>query len=224
MEAEWSFTATEAGRHLVLPDGRCDVIYRSVGGGAMTPVVTGPATQPYWVAFQPGDTWVGLRFRPEYGGLLWGRRLGQAQNSVLRGEAAFNLIPSLKPNTDLTTLLDTLAAPSPPQGLTRALDVIHASGGRIQIDRLASFAGWSARHLTRLFRDHIGLTAKVYAQLVQFHRALRLIRSGGLSPTATAYEGGYADQSHLTRAFRRFGGFSPAAMPPELSLPTLFPM
>ena len=37
---------------------------------------------------------------------------------------------------------------------------------------------------------------------------------------AAAYEAGYADQSHMTRAFRRFGGFTPANMV-EVTLVTL---
>lgn len=189
-------------------------------------MVTGPATRPYWVTFQPGDTWVGARLRPEYGVTLWRDRLKTAQDTVLRGKSAVDLIPELRTTTGIGALTDLVAwltkntASSRMPGL---IDAIHASGGRIRIERLATFAGCTTRHLNRVFRGHLGLSVKTYAQLVQFHRVLKLIRVGGLPLSAAAYEGGYADQAHLARAFRRFGGFAPSAIPQELSLPTLFP-
>jgi len=188
-------------------------------------VITGPATRPYSVTFQPGDTWIGVRLRPEYGVTLWRERLKTAQDTVLRGEDAANLIPELCKATGSEDLSAVIKGRTPvaESRLPRLIDAIHASGGRIRIERLATFAGWSARHLNRVFRDKIGLSVKTYAQLVQFHRTLKLIRLGGLALPAAAYEGGYADQAHLTRAFRRFGGFTPSALPKEISLPTLFP-
>ncbi|WP_186827093.1 helix-turn-helix transcriptional regulator [Shimia ponticola] len=178
------------------------------------------------MTFQPGDTWVGVRLRPEYGVTVWRDRLNTAQDTVLRGKAAVDLIPGLGATTGIGTLTDllaTLTKNTADSRLPGLIDAIHASGGRIRIERLATFAGWSTRHLNRVFRDHLGLSVKTYAQLVQFHRTLKLIRVGRLPLTAAAYEGGYSDQAHLARAFRRFGGFAPSAIPQELSIPTLFP-
>lgn len=190
----------------------------------MTPVVTGPATQPYWVDFTAGDTWIGVRLRPENAASLWQGQIDQAQDAVLRGAPATALVRSLATGSaDLTRVVTTISTTGGSERLVQVLDAIHASGGRMQITRLAQFAGGSARHLGRVFRHHIGLSVKTYAQLVQFHRTLKLIRVGRVSLTSAAYEGGYADQSHLTRSFQRFGGFAPSDMPEELSMPTLFP-
>ncbi|MEM1302386.1 MAG: helix-turn-helix domain-containing protein [Pseudomonadota bacterium] len=229
-EAYWTFTAADGGRSLILPDGRCDIIYRSGPGGVgpLTPVITGPATQPYWVDYQPGDTWMGVRLRPENAALLWGGEIGAAQNTVLRGKAALARLPRVDAPGDvrpyLLSLVARLSQAQEPTCLPQLMDALHASGGRIRMEHLAQFAGWSTRHLGRIFRAQIGVSAKTYAQLVQFHRTLRLIRDQRLPLAAAAYEGGYADQSHLTRAFQRFGGFAPSEIPAELSVPTLFPM
>lgn len=53
--------------------------------------------------------------------------------------------------------------------------------------------------------------------VIQFHRAIRLIRDVGLDPATAALEAGYADQAHMTRVFRKLGGFTPARVP-ELTL------
>jgi transcriptional regulator GlxA family with amidase domain len=106
--------------------------------------------------------------------------------------------------------------------LSGALDALHVSGGRRRIDELSKYAGCTTRQLNRMFRSNVGLSAKTYAQLVQFHRTLKLIQCERLSITVAAFEGGYADQAHLTRAFQRFGGFTPSNVPHDLSLPMLF--
>jgi len=49
-----------------------------------------------------------------------------------------------------------------------------------------------------------------------------LIVEERLSISDAAYEGGYADHAHLTRAFQRFGGFAPSAIPEDLVRPSVF--
>ena len=230
-EAVWSFRADRAGSSLVLPDGRCDLILRSSRDAPerLIPVVTGPATTAYAAEFREGDRWYGIRLRPNRARSIWGAEITRAKDTVLVGAAAGALIPSLLGDHSDSTALDRLVnaipkadAPAGGQRLARALDVIHATGGRIRIERLAVVLGCSPRHLNRLFRAYVGLTPKVYLQLAQFHRALRMISTGGLSITEAAFEGGYADHAHLTRSFRRFGGFTPRRLPRDLSLPLVF--
>lgn len=231
VEAYWSFTADKAGQNLVLPDGRCDVILRHNINqqNLQFPVVTGPATQAYMVTYEAGDCWLGVRLRPNNGVMLWRNRIENAENAVLRGQDAVALVPDLLTRegaemtlADLATVMAT-KAPSKEDGrLNRALDALHASGGRITIEKLAVFSGCTPRHLNRIFRSHVGLGTKTYAQLVQFHRTLKLVQQEHLSISDAAFEGGYADQAHLARAFRRFGGFTPSEIPKGLSLPALF--
>ena len=231
IEALWSFSAKESGSAIVLPDGRCDVILRNHINrpDQITPIITGPATQMYRVEYDTGDQWFGVRLRPEQGATLWADDLNIARDRVLRGDDALHTMPALAQLKGRALTLDALAQVTRAaicgnidQRLTRAIDMLHASGGRLRVDNLAQQQGGSTRHLHRLFQRNTGLAAKTYAQLVQFHRTLGLLMKGRLPITAAAFEGGYADHAHLTRAFRRFGGFKPSALPPELALPTLF--
>ncbi len=196
--------------------------------GAPIAIVTGPATRAYTVTYDIGDRWQGVRLRPANGVALWKDQIAQASDRVLRGQDAHALVPALAALgcNDITP--DDLAGALPQlqwQGAAQidlAIDTLHASGGRIRIAALARFVGCTPRHLNRMFRSTIGLTPKTYAQLVQFHRALRLIKNPRQSITGSAFEGGYADHAHLTRAFRRYGGFAPSCVPHDLTLPTLF--
>ena len=191
--------------------------------------MTGPATSAYSVHYDEGDVWYGIRLRPDRAKAVWGAQLGAAKNQVARGAAAEVMIPGLGEQTigndPLERLNRSVSKAIIAEGsatLGRALDVIHFSGGRIRVERLADIVSCSSRHLNRLFRNNVGLGCKVYIQLAQFHRTLRLISSGGMTLTQAAFESGYADHAHMTRAFRRFGGFAPTSIPANLTLPTVF--
>ncbi|SFQ77974.1 AraC-type DNA-binding protein [Donghicola eburneus] len=229
-EALWSFRAGQAGTSVVLPDGRCDLILRASAAkpDEYIPIVTGPATFPYSVHFEKGDVWYGLRMRPERGVAVWGSQLLQARDHVARGSDAEALIPVLGETSCDGGPMDQLKRTLPKNSaadsskLTHAIDVIHSTGGRVRVENLSCIVGCSPRHLNRLFCGNVGVRVKSYIQLAQFHRTLRLICSGGITLSQAAYEGGYADHAHMTRAFQAFGGFSPSAIPENLHLPGVF--
>lgn len=170
-----------------------------------------------------------MRLRPANGVVLWQQEIVGAANRVVRGSDVFAIYPSLAELTGSYLTLDYLAmalgdqmTAFPSQRLSNALNALHMSGGRMQVKELATHVGCTPRQLNRMFRSNVGLSTKTYAQLTQFHRALKLIQGEQLSITETALESGYSDQAHLTRAFQRFGGFTPSNLPHELTLPALF--
>jgi len=216
---------------LVLPDGRCDIIlrYNIHRADFPTPIITGPATESYIVEYDVGDCWLGMRMRPANGFILWREKITRAADKVLRGQDVLAMYPKLSElkgsnltANNLVTVLEDYIQPKTDDRLSGALDALHTSGGRMQINELSRYVGCSPRQLNRIFRSNVGLPTKTYALLAQFHRSLRLIKHERVSLTIAALEGGYADQAHLTRAFKRFGGFTPSNIPPDLSLPTLF--
>lgn len=232
VEAVWSYVAATSGRGVVLPDGRCDLILRFREGqnGTVQPVVTGPATQPYEISYAAGDGWVGVRMRPEHGFAVWGSALGAAKDQVRRGADAVTLVPALADLVDtapleaelragLWAVPDVLAHQNVDVRVARAVQQIHLTGGRVSVVNLAVRVGVTTRHLGRLFHGSVGLGVKTYIGLVRFHRALRLAVRGGVSLSEVAFEAGFADQAHLSRAVRRFGGITPGRVPPELILP-----
>jgi AraC-like DNA-binding protein len=78
----------------------------------------------------------------------------------------------------------------------------------LRLDDLADVAHLSRFHLIRLFRQRYGLTPFAYQRNLRVERARDAIRHGE-SLAAAAAEFGFADQSHLGRAFRAVMGATP---------------
>lgn len=238
IEAVWTSVAERSGNHRVLPDGRCDIILKFCATArpisSLTVVVTGPTTRHRDVPVEPGVGFAGIRLRPSYFQSVLGLKPGLFRDRNLVGETAIEASPSLAELCGKADAPDELAdrlvafvrrriaighsLPSP--RTLHLLSAIHASSGRLMVKDIARMHGLSVRSVQRILFAATGLAPKPYARILQFHRALRLLRDHRLSPSETAFEAGYADQSHLTRAFKTMGGLSPARLP-ELTLVTL---
>ncbi len=75
---------------------------------------------------------------------------------------------------------------------------------------LAAMTGLSRYQLLRRFEKAYGLPPHAWVLSRRAEYALRLIR-GGLTLAEAAAASGFADQSHMTRAFVRHHGFTPGA-------------
>ena len=85
--------------------------------------------------------------------------------------------------------------------------------GRVTVDAMARAAGVSRQHLTREFRERIGIGPKLYSRLARFQSGLAYAGTGAKVDWArVAFEMGYADQSHMIAEFRRFTGLTPHAL------------
>lgn len=90
---------------------------------------------------------------------------------------------------------------------------LESSCGRVPVRELVRTSGWSERHLAARFRDQVGVTPKHLAQILRFRRAVDLLDAAGPGDLArVAAAAGYADQSHMSRAVRRFSGRPPGEL------------
>jgi AraC-like DNA-binding protein len=76
---------------------------------------------------------------------------------------------------------------------------------------LAVALGVSLRQSERLLRRHHGVTLREMKGIRRFQRALERLEQD-LSWAALSADAGFADQSHLCRAVRRYAGMTPAAL------------
>jgi len=79
---------------------------------------------------------------------------------------------------------------------------------KIRLEKLATMTGLSVCHLIRVFRLATGLPPYAYLEQVRVQKASELLRAGR-PVSQVAFETGFADQSHLTRLFRRLIGLPP---------------
>lgn len=78
----------------------------------------------------------------------------------------------------------------------------------VRLGDLAEASDLSPFHLVRVFRHATGLTPHAFLDQLRVRHARELLR-GGHAPADVALRTGYADQSHLTRHFRRLVGVTP---------------
>ena len=81
----------------------------------------------------------------------------------------------------------------------------------VTLEQLAGCAKLSASYFGRAFKTTFGETPHAYVLRKRVELACRLMRETSSPLAEIALDCGMADQSHLTRIFRRFTGMSPNA-------------
>jgi AraC-like DNA-binding protein len=96
-----------------------------------------------------------------------------------------------------------------PRAVARARDYIEAHfADDISLSKVAETVCLSPFHFARLFTKVAGMPPHAYLESVRMRNACALLEQG--EPIArVAASVGYADQSHLTKRFRRFLGITP---------------
>ena len=99
------------------------------------------------------------------------------------------------------------------EGLTervkRAKEFIESNyDAHLTLEQIASIAGLSVFHFTRMFKEEVGMPPRAYHVQVRTKAARRLLTEG-VSIAETALQVGFVDQSHFTRFFKRMTGITP---------------
>jgi AraC family transcriptional regulator len=99
-----------------------------------------------------------------------------------------------------------------PRSVINAMKYIHENySGEVSLADIASAAHLSSYHLTRVFKKATGMSPHQYLVQVRVNSARALLTAGAgdrsLAEIAAAV--GFADQSHLTRHFKRMLGITP---------------
>jgi|GEM_PF-1603884 len=75
-------------------------------------------------------------------------------------------------------------------------------------NNISDYYGISTRHLERMFKNHVGISALEFYKISRFNKSFKLL-SASMSLTEIAYETGHYDQSYFTKCFKRMSGLSP---------------
>jgi Transcriptional regulator containing an amidase domain and an AraC-type DNA-binding HTH domain len=96
----------------------------------------------------------------------------------------------------------------------RVVDYLHANLNKdFQMDSLALETGISRGHLSRLFRQTMGIPMKSYLLKMRVEKAKEIILiEKDISLTDVAERCGFYDSAHLSHEFRRFFGVTPSKL------------
>lgn len=182
--------------------------------GRVTVSVEGPLTKATPVTQAEGTEWFGITFQPGafLPALPVNNLLDVRAQLPLVAKSTFELAGSSWQFPDYDnaeTFVDRLAR----EGLLVSDPVVKAvlSGQPPAL---------SSRTVRRRFLFATGLTCKALAQIERAKQAASLLEQG-VSLLDVAYQAGYADQSHMTRAFKHFIGYTPASIARRASSSTL---
>jgi AraC family transcriptional regulator len=142
-----------------------------------------------------------------------GRAAHPAQEVVIESMTTALLAHLLRSYTNAAALSEELTGiDAAPAAVRRAISFVEDQPNlRVSLADMAGAAGLSRFHFSRLFRKHIGMSPSVYVEMSRIRRARAMIESGQLPLADIAYAVGFADQSHFTRRFRHYEGYTPAA-------------
>ena len=90
-----------------------------------------------------------------------------------------------------------------------AIEFIESNYNRdILLDEIAEASGLSSSHLTRQFKQSIGLTPIEYSRSFRIAKAAELLRDKNLSISDVSRSIGFSDISLFSRQFRQITGMS----------------
>jgi AraC family transcriptional regulator len=99
-----------------------------------------------------------------------------------------------------------------PPWLGRAQEFVHQHRfDRLTISAIAKVADVHPAHLARAFRRQLGSSVAGYVRRLRLEWAAHQLDTGELPICDLALQAGFADQSHFTRAFKRYAGMTPGA-------------
>jgi len=115
-----------------------------------------------------------------------------------------------EPSRESQTLRDWPAPLCIP--VKRAMELIQQRyWDQFSLSSLALQVGMSKYHLSRRFREVLGVTFRDYLLRVRLERAKALLTTGRVSITEVAQNVGFGDLPRFDKVFKRYTGFTPSA-------------
>lgn len=139
---------------------------------------------------------------------LWNISAGDLEDRLAKCNC-----PLMRVNILQTFLIDLLAGSKSDPVVAQILQYIQLADGRISVEQLSNYSGFSQRQLARKFQYDVGISPKEYLRFAKFHSSLKnLIDYPYSSLTEIAIKSGYYDQAHFIRDYKEFTGYTPGKL------------
>ena len=212
-------------RERVLPAATVDVVFVLDADGRATSGVSGPRSTASVLETSRPFSAIGVHFRPGGGRRFFGVPAGDLHNLSVPLDAVWGRFAAAVSDRlweagsldrRIRALEDALQQQADdratlPPAVEFALDAITRSKGGRPIGDVVDRIGMSARRFSDVFRDHVGLSPKLFCRLTRFTAALaRIERAADVDLADAALACGYFDQAHFNHDFRTFSGVTPS--------------
>ena len=142
---------------------------------------------------------------------LWGHCARKLHERLIEKSSPAKMFPLLE--DVLLHRLDPTHLPHPIA--IYALAELSMDESIARIRQVQQATGYGPKRFIELFSGSVGLTPKVFSRIRRFQRVIhRVARGRHVEWARVAADGGYCDQSHLNREFRRFSGTTPTLYHP----------
>jgi len=196
------------------------------------PLLAGPYSRSFHIDPSQSTAVVGVLFRPGAARMFFPISPHELHNADIAlcdiaAPEADRLLNELCAAQDAPALFAALerdllrrlkGAPPIHPAVLYSVDQIAREGGVRSVRQMERDTGLSPTRFIHLFREHVGLTPKLFCRVRRFHNALGRIEKGlPVQWAQIAADCGYFDQAHLIRDFRIFAGITPAECSREMS-------
>lgn len=210
----------------ILPDCCADIIInladavRSTGGGVSLEneksYLVGTMTSSTRTVLSANVHLIGIRFKA--GGFLMfnDNRIPLCEVTDRTFEQQYPalidlILRSKAPVADLDRYFLKRLLPYPPQ-IMPVINYLELMKGQVKVSTLSSTYAMSERKMERLFKQHVGVSARQLGNLFRFRNVLSQLQNGTVnSLQQLAFDSGYYDQAHLTNEMKRYTGLTPAS-------------
>jgi AraC-like DNA-binding protein len=188
------------------------------------PLLAGPYSRPFYIDPSNPTEAIGVAFRPGAARIFFSIAAHELHNS----DAPLSELHSSEADHLLNDVCSARGAVAQIQALEQYLNrkfaaaapvhpAIRHAAARLSLDgRVGSIrqiqlaSSLSHTRFIQLFREHVGLTPKLFCRVRRFHALLGQIKKGvPVNWAELAADCGYFDQAHLIRDFRAFAGITP---------------
>lgn len=214
----WLSLDNGAERYAIAPDGAVDVV-AVIGAGSFSVDVFGTTTKRSDAQLNIGSHYLGIHFRPGQARHFLTAKTSDLTDAVHPAEglllpdltAAIELFNMRTAFTQLDALLiQHLKRHRPSHGrIDDVISHIELTNGPLRVAELAAGYCTSRRQFERVFVDTLGISAKLFIEIIRFQRTSSLLATTQMPLAQIAATIGYTDQSHLTHEFARFFGQPP---------------
>lgn len=213
----------------ILPDGCVDIIFDfKNGSGSVLPKLVGTMTSLLEIVYQPGRVqMMGIRFAPGAITAFTRMPVFEVTNRNIELSLADTLFKSgfyeslleitkvheriAHLNRYLIALLPELYLPE--KQINHAVSLIQSAHGQISVKQLAAKICLCERHFERKFKTVIGISPKLFSNVLRFRFARRYIKTHqDDSLFSASVVCGYHDLSHMNKEFQRLGDMTPSEL------------